>query len=127
MLKVCFTLPTKHAVSRKDTHAASLLHCCGRGHQVLQDRCEVLIWTAGVKSYAHRVVTALDTDRVIQHCICRHDAWFQAPGGHSYVKDLTALGRDLRRTIIIENTPDCVVKYVVLGSPCGEAGRPRSL
>jgi|UniRef100_A0A7S4D367 TFIIF-interacting CTD phosphatase-like protein len=107
-LTVVFDLDETLAYARDGTirirpHVGEML-------KVLQDRCEVLIWTAGVKSYAHRVVTALDTDRVIQHCICRHDAWFQAPGGHSYVKDLTALGRDLRRTIIIENTPDCVVK-----------------
>lgn len=89
--------------TRLRPHVAELL-------KVLQDRCEVLVWTAGVKTYAHRVVTTLDTDRVIRSCICRQDAWAQPAGGHSYVKDLRKLDRDLRRTIIIENTPDCVVK-----------------
>lgn len=78
--------------------------------KLIEDRCEVVIWTAGVRAYAHRVITAIDSDRVIKDCICRHDAWFQNPNGHSYVKDLKNLNRDLSRTIIIENTPDCVVR-----------------
>ena len=76
----------------------------------IQGRCECIVWTAGVRAYAHRVITTMDVDGVISDCICRHDAWFQQPNGQSYVKDLTLLGRDLSRTIIIENTPDCVVR-----------------
>jgi hypothetical protein len=79
---------------------------------VLKGRCETLVWTAGVQSYAQRVLSDIDKMSVTRHCICRNDAWYQQPSnaGRNYVKDLTLLGRNVKRTIIIENTPDCVAR-----------------
>jgi RNA polymerase II subunit A small phosphatase-like protein len=89
---------------RPRPHLADLL-------KVVQDRCEPLIWTASMKSYAERVVNAIDPDRVFRHCVCRTDTWYVPPTGpFGHAKDLRLLRRDLDRTIIIENTPDCVVK-----------------
>lgn len=89
---------------RPRPHLADLL-------KVVQDRCEPLIWTASMKSYAERVVNAIDPDRVFRHCVCRTDSWYVPPSGpFGHAKDLRLLRRDLNRTIIIENTPDCVVK-----------------
>ena len=51
----------------------------------------------------------IDKKNIIKHCIYRHPKWFTGQAG--YRKDLAALGRSLDRTIIIENTPDCIRGY----------------
>ena len=48
--------------------------------QILKDSCEILVWTAGVKQYAQRVLRRIDKTSVLSFCICRHDAWFQVLG-----------------------------------------------
>eukprot|EP00906_Rhabdomonas_costata_P013861 RCo019869 len=80
--------------------------------EVLKNRCEVIIWTAGVKKYAQQVLERIDKTGALDFCICRHEAWYQQPCnmGKNYVKDLAVLGRDVSRTIIIENTPDNCVR-----------------
>lgn len=80
--------------------------------EILKNRCEVIVWTAGVEKYAQQVLERIDKVGALSFCVCRHEAWFQQPCnvGRNYVKDLTVLGRDVSRTIIIENTPDCVVR-----------------
>eukprot|EP01063_Lacrimia_lanifica_P014128 TRINITY_DN20788_c0_g1_i1.p1 TRINITY_DN20788_c0_g1~~TRINITY_DN20788_c0_g1_i1.p1 ORF type:complete len:425 (+),score=187.95 TRINITY_DN20788_c0_g1_i1:54-1328(+) len=86
-------------------HAKELLHRCG-------EISEVALWTAGVQSYAKAVLIELEKkvwgkspSGVIQHCISRHKRWYDEA---DYTKDLTLLGRDLDKVLIIENTPDCV-------------------
>eukprot|EP01004_Peranema_trichophorum_P003084 NODE_2095_length_1691_cov_55.056760_g1791_i0.p1 GENE.NODE_2095_length_1691_cov_55.056760_g1791_i0~~NODE_2095_length_1691_cov_55.056760_g1791_i0.p1 ORF type:complete len:265 (+),score=38.71 NODE_2095_length_1691_cov_55.056760_g1791_i0:64-858(+) len=76
--------------------------------KTLKKRCEVIVWTAGLRVYANRVVSALDKFKVIKHCVCRSESWQPTPQG--FAKDLRLLNRNIERTIIIENTPDCVVK-----------------
>ncbi|RUS21505.1 HAD-like domain-containing protein [Endogone sp. FLAS-F59071] len=68
---------------------------------------ELVVWTAGTKVYAEAIVNNLDPEkRLISHvlsqerCIELHVA-----GVSCYVKDLELLGRDLRRTVIIDNSP----------------------
>lgn len=72
-------------------------------------KCEVCVWTAGLRAYAQAIIRAIDKNNVIKHCIYRHSKWFTGQAG--YRKDLAALGRSLDRTIIIENTPDCIRGY----------------
>eukprot|EP01012_Entosiphon_sulcatum_P034435 TRINITY_DN43682_c0_g1_i1.p1 TRINITY_DN43682_c0_g1~~TRINITY_DN43682_c0_g1_i1.p1 ORF type:complete len:308 (+),score=41.98 TRINITY_DN43682_c0_g1_i1:31-924(+) len=79
-------------------------------HELLQaldntHKCEVVVWTAGERDYAQRIVSEIDPNRVIQHCIYRHQRWFKTRG---YTKKLTMLGRPMDRVLIVENTPDCV-------------------
>lgn len=74
-----------------------------------KDRCEVVVWTAGLRAYAQAIIRNIDKNGVIQHCIYRHSKWFTGQAG--YRKDLAALGRSLDKTIIIENTPDCIRGY----------------
>jgi hypothetical protein len=38
--------------------------------------------------------------------VYRHKKWFTGCAG--YNKDLTLLGRDMNKTLILENTPDCL-------------------
>jgi hypothetical protein len=71
--------------------------------------CEVVVWTAGLRAYAQAIIRAIDKKGIVKHCIYRHSKWFTGQAG--YRKDLAALGRPLERTIIIENTPDCIRGY----------------
>ncbi|KAH9599097.1 FCP1 homology domain [Trypanosoma melophagium] len=75
----------------------------------LRGRCEVVVWTAGEEHYAREVIRRIDRSRCIQHCIFRHEKWWTEKPG--YLKDIRALGRPLNRTIIIDNTPDCLRAY----------------
>eukprot|EP01062_Namystynia_karyoxenos_P069795 TRINITY_DN65250_c0_g1_i1.p1 TRINITY_DN65250_c0_g1~~TRINITY_DN65250_c0_g1_i1.p1 ORF type:complete len:472 (+),score=111.13 TRINITY_DN65250_c0_g1_i1:92-1417(+) len=75
----------------------------------LGERCEGVAWTAGVRPYAQAVLRNIDHAGNVKHCIYRHAKWFS--GGAGYTKDLKLLGRDLDRTLIVENTPDCIRHY----------------
>lgn len=70
---------------------------------------EVVVWTAGLKSYAQAIVDNIDNCNAVTHCIYRHTKWFTGQAG--YRKDLAALGRPLDKVLIIENTPDCIRGY----------------
>lgn len=67
---------------------------------------EVVLWTAGEREYAQTVIRQIDPHGVIQHCVYRHSKWWTGVPG--YAKNLRALGRNLSRTLMIENTPDCL-------------------
>jgi RNA polymerase II subunit A small phosphatase-like protein len=71
----------------------------------LHSRCEVVLWTAGQQDYALEAIGTIDPTGCIQHCVYRHPKWWTGEVG--YAKDLRALGRSLRRTVLIDNTPDC--------------------
>lgn len=74
----------------------------------LSAHCETIVWTSSVHRYADAVLAQIDHCGAVQHTIYRHKRWFK---GKSAAKDLRLLGRDLDSTIIIENTPDCLVGY----------------
>lgn len=74
--------------------------------RTLKNRCEVIIWTAGEKEYAVNVIRQIDMERCVQHCVYRHPKWWTGRPGYS--KGLRALGRPLHRTILVDNTPDCL-------------------
>lgn len=71
----------------------------------IADVCEVIVWTAGERSYAKGVVREINTEGIIRHLVYRDDAWFNE---EDYTKDLRQLGRDMDHVLIVENTPDCV-------------------
>ncbi|KAH9578146.1 FCP1 homology domain [Trypanosoma melophagium] len=73
--------------------------------QFLDENCETVLWTAGMKQYAEAVVRHIDTNGLVRHTIYRDSKWFS---GTSCRKDLTLLGRDMQTTIVFENTPDCI-------------------
>ncbi|CCW63204.1 unnamed protein product [Phytomonas sp. EM1] len=74
----------------------------------LAEHCEAVVWTASMHLYADAVVDQIDPCGAIRHTIYRHQRWFN---GQSATKELQLLGRDLDSTIIIENTPDCLLGY----------------
>ncbi|KAL2868822.1 uncharacterized protein BJX67DRAFT_371168 [Aspergillus lucknowensis] len=63
---------------------------------------EVVVFTASVSKYGDPLLDQLDIHGVVHHRLFR-DSCYNHQG--NYVKDLSQVGRDLRDTIIIDNSP----------------------
>lgn len=63
---------------------------------------EVVVFTASVSKYGDPLLDQLDIDNVVHHRLFR-ESCYNHQG--NYVKDLSMMGRDLRETIIIDNSP----------------------
>lgn len=63
---------------------------------------EIVVFTASLPRYADPLLDLLDEQGTVTHRLFR-DAC--QPWGNNYVKDLRVLGRDLSRTIILDNSP----------------------
>lgn len=63
---------------------------------------EIVVFTASLAKYANPLLDLLDTNKVVNHRLFRESCVnFQ----NNLVKDLSKLGRDLKGTIIIDNSP----------------------
>jgi len=72
----------------------------------LAGKAEVILWTAGEKNYAQNAVRSFDTLSAVRQILVRDHRWTKGFSGGT--KDLRRLGRDTSRTLIIENTAECV-------------------
>ncbi|CAD8094268.1 unnamed protein product [Paramecium primaurelia] len=70
--------------------------------QGIKEHCEIIIFTAGLQSYADHVITELQCNEYIDHKLYRHHTTFN---GNNFIKDISKVGRPLERTIIVDNTP----------------------
>jgi len=64
---------------------------------------EVVIFTAAMQDYADWVLDQIDKNKYITSRLYRQHAM---PHGNVFVKDLSRLGRDLSRTIIVDNVAE---------------------
>lgn len=64
---------------------------------------EIVIFTAGMKDYADWVLDQLDSNRLIKHRLYRSHVKIE---GFSLIKDLESIGRNLKKTLIIDNLPE---------------------
>ena len=64
--------------------------------------CEVVLFTAGLEAYAEAVLAFIDPNRrLIRHRYYR-DSCIEINGVH--IKDLSVLGRDLHKVVIVDNS-----------------------
>ena len=64
---------------------------------------EVAVFTAGLKDYADWIINDLDKQGFISHRLYRDHTRLK---NGVYIKDLSRLGRDLQKTIIVDNIED---------------------
>jgi hypothetical protein len=64
---------------------------------------ELVIFTAATQDYADWVIDQIDPTRLVHHRLYRQHA---LPWGPIFVKDLSQLGRELDRTLIIDNVQE---------------------
>ena len=64
---------------------------------------EIVVFTAGMKDYADWVLDQLDTNNYVKHRLYRHHV---RANGFVLIKDLEKIGRDLKKTLIIDNLPE---------------------
>ncbi|KAI9221054.1 HAD-like domain-containing protein, partial [Blastocladiella britannica] len=76
---------------------------------------EVVIFTASQQVYAERVLQALDPSATLIAHVLHRDHCVPVLG--NYLKDLSSLGRDLRRTLIVDNAPQAFSYHPANGLP----------
>lgn len=82
---------------------AAVLDECGRAASVDQTHpSPPLPWCPGLPQYADPVTDLLDRCGVFRTRLFRESCVFHQG---CYVKDLSRLGRDLRKTLILDNSP----------------------
>eukprot|EP00826_Nyctotherus_ovalis_P007401 TRINITY_DN11841_c0_g2_i1.p1 TRINITY_DN11841_c0_g2~~TRINITY_DN11841_c0_g2_i1.p1 ORF type:complete len:123 (+),score=12.77 TRINITY_DN11841_c0_g2_i1:491-859(+) len=64
---------------------------------------ELVVFTAGLQEYADWVLNEIDPSNCIAHRLFRQHTKVQ---NNSYIKDLSLLGRNLKKVIIIDNIAD---------------------
>lgn len=64
---------------------------------------EIVIFTAALQEYADWILDQIDQRKCISHRLYRHHTRQRSDFA---IKDLSCLGRDLRKTVIVDNIPE---------------------
>jgi TFIIF-interacting CTD phosphatase-like protein len=67
--------------------------------------CELVLFTAGSKPYADKVLEVIDKDNLISQRRYNDSIWDDFKRNH-HDKRVDFLGRDIRRTILVDNNRD---------------------
>lgn len=73
---------------------------------------EIVVYTASQPAYANKMLDIIDKKGVISYRLFRNDC---TNVNGNYVKDLTSLGRDLSKTVIVDNSPQCFAYQIYNG------------
>jgi len=76
---------------------------------------EIVVFTASLSKYADPVLDLLDTTRVVHHRLFR-EACTNYKG--NFVKDMSRLGRDIKKVLIIDNSPSSYMFHPENAIPC---------
>jgi len=76
---------------------------------------EIVVFTASLAKYADPVLDLLDSTRVVHHRLFR-EACTNYKG--NFVKDMSRLGRDIKKAIIIDNSPSSYLFHPENAIPC---------
>lgn len=76
---------------------------CQKFLEEMSEYYEIVIFTAAIQDYADWAISQIDQKGYIKYRLYRQHA---LPCGSVYIKDLSRLGRDLRRMIIVDNVPE---------------------
>lgn len=68
----------------------------------LSDHYEIVIFTASLKAYADPVIDFIDRSKVVSGRLYRSDCLNY---NGNYIKNLSLLGRDLKKVVIVDNSP----------------------
>ena len=68
--------------------------------QIMNKYYELVIFTAAMQDYADWVLDNLDTNKIISYRLYRQHA---VRNGAVFIKDMSKLGRDLSKVIIVDN------------------------
>ena len=69
----------------------------------MSEHFEIVIFTAGTKKYADWALSFIINNECISHRLYRQHT---LPFNNFYIKDLSRLGRNINKTIIVDNIPD---------------------
>lgn len=71
--------------------------------ELMSGSFELVVFTAAVQEYADWILDRIDTKKLIKHRLYRHHTMCQ---DNVYIKDLSKLGRELSKTIIVDNNSE---------------------
>jgi RNA polymerase II subunit A small phosphatase-like protein len=77
---------------------------------------EIVIYTASLNKYADPLLDLLDTHNVIRSRLFRESCVYYEG---NYVKDLSLLNRDLKDSIIVDNSPNSYIFHPENAIDCG--------